>query len=115
MPFEFFIEWLYPLPLRHKKMFGVDAYYIDDYIMFALCTNEKYQPDHGIWIATKQEYHQKLTSIFTSIRPIKSLGIKTWLVLPEAHDLFEEDAAMLVSLIKTQSPLIGNLSKKRKP
>ena len=115
MPFDFFIEWLYPLPLRHKKMFGVDAYYIHDRIMFVLCINEKYQPDRGIWIATKQEYHQELTSIFTSIRPLKSLGIKTWLVLPETDDAFEEDVSILVSLIKEQSPLIGNIPKKRKP
>lgn len=115
MPFEFFIEWLYPLPLKHKKMFGVDAYYIHDHIVFALCQHEKYQPDHGIWIATKQKYHQELTSLFTSIRPIKSLGIKTWLVLPEAHDAFEEDTATLVTLLKSQSKLVGNLPKKRKP
>ncbi|GGG04851.1 hypothetical protein GCM10011344_01520 [Dokdonia pacifica] len=115
MPFEFFIEWLYPLHLRHKKMFGIDAFYLEERIVFALCKNEKYHKDYGIWIATKKEHHQKLKHQLTSIRPLISIGIKTWLVLPENHDAFEEDAHTLVTLLKSGSPLIGNIPKKRKP
>ena len=115
MPYDFFIEWLYPLPLRHKKMFGVDAFYIDDRIVFAVSQSDKYTLDHGIWIATKKEHHQKLKHQFKSIRPLLSIGIKTWLILPEDHDHFEEDANTLVSLLKSGSPLIGNIPKKRKP
>jgi hypothetical protein len=70
MPYDFFIEWLYPLTLRHKKMFGVDAFYIDDHIVFALSQSNKYPLDHGIWIATKKEHHQKLMPHFKSIIPI---------------------------------------------
>jgi hypothetical protein len=115
MPYDFFIEWLYPLTLRHKKMFGVDAFYIDDRIVFALSQSNKYPLDHGIWIATKKEHHQQLKHQFKSIRPLLSIGIKTWLILPEDHDHFEEDANTLVSLLKSGSPLIGNIPKKRKP
>jgi len=117
MPFEFFIEWLYPLPIRHKKMFGIDAFYIDERIVFALCQHEKYHLDNGIWIVTKKEHHQKLKHQLKSVRPLLSLGIKTWLVLPEDHEAFEEDANTLVSLLKVGSPLIGNIPKpkKRKP
>lgn len=115
MPYAFFIEWLYPLSLKHKKMFGVDAFYIEDCIVFALCQHEKYPQDHGIWIATKKQHHQKLRHQFKSIRPLLSIGIKTWLVLPENHDAFEEDANILVSLLKSGSPLIGNIPKKKKP
>jgi len=117
MPFEFFIEWLYPLPLRHKKMFGTDAFYIGNRILFALCQNEKYHKDHGIWIATKKEHHQKLKHHLKSVRPIVSIGVKTWLFIPENHDAFEEDANTLASLLKSGSPLVGNIpkQKKRKP
>ena len=117
MPYDFFIEGLYPLPIRHKKMFGVDAIYLEDRILFALCQNEKYHLDHGIWVATKKEHHQKLKHQLQSIRPLLSLGIKTWLVIPEDHDAFEEDANTLITLVKSGSPLIGNIPKpkKRKP
>ncbi|MFC4634220.1 hypothetical protein ACFO3O_09900 [Dokdonia ponticola] len=115
MPYAFFIEWLYPLPLEHKKMFGTDTFYLEDKIVFALCKNSNYPLDHGIWIATKKQHHQKLRHQLKSVRPLISIGIKTWLILPEDHDAFEEDANTLVSLIKSGSPLVGNIPKKRKP
>ncbi len=98
-------------------MFGIDAFYINDRIVFALCQHEKYHLDNGIWIATKKEHHQKLKHQLKSVRPLLSLGIKTWLVLPEDHEAFEEDANTLVSLLKVGSPLVGNIPKpkKRKP
>lgn len=91
-PYDFFLEFLYPLPLRHKKMFGVDAFYIREKIVFALRKKNTTQEDNGIWIASKKEHHQKLYHQIDGLRSIKIYGIKTWLFLPEDFELFEEAA-----------------------
>ncbi|QLG45782.1 hypothetical protein [Costertonia aggregata] len=114
MPYEFFLEMLYPLPLRHKKMFGVDAYYIREKIVFALCQKEHMHQDNGIWIASKKKHHQKLNHQVKGLRSIKSYGIKTWLLLPEDFDYFEEQANIVADLIKNNSEIIGNVPKPKR-
>ncbi len=108
---------LYSLPLKHKKMFGVDAYYYEASLLFALREKETYPKDNVIWIATKKQHHQKLKHQFKSIKPIESVGIKSWLMLASDHDYFETDAHHLAQLILNRSALIGTTpgSKKRKP
>lgn len=113
-PYGFFLELLYPLPLRHKKMFGVDAFYIRDKIVFALRKKNVAPEDDGIWIASKKEHHQKLYHQINGLRAIKTYGIKTWLLLPEDFNLFEEEAHKIAELIKKDSVLIGNIPKPKK-
>ncbi|MBE15488.1 MAG: hypothetical protein CL867_04505 [Cytophagaceae bacterium] len=115
--FPFFLDMLYPLPLKHKKMFGVDAYYLEAQLLFALREKEENTIDNGIWIATKKQHHQKLKHQFKSIKSIESYGIKSWLMLASNHDHFEADAQHLAQLIFKRSELIGTTpnSKKRKP
>lgn len=60
MAYDFFLALLYPLPLRHKKMFGVDSYYIGEKIVFALRKKDTLPEDNGIWIASKLEHHDAL-------------------------------------------------------
>lgn len=114
MPYDFFLELLYPMPLRHKKMFGVDAYYIHEKIVFGLRKKDTNKEDNGIWIASKIEHHQKLRHRFSGLRNINTYGIKTWLVLPEDYIRFEEEANELAEMIKTKSILIGNIPKSRR-
>jgi len=114
MPYDFFLELLYPLPLRHKKMFGVDSYYIHEKIVFALRKKDENTSDNGIWVASKIENHQKLHHKIKGLRAIKTYGIKTWLVLPEDYEYFEEQANVIAELIKTGSELIGNIPKPKK-
>lgn len=113
-PYQFFLDLLYPLELRHKKMFGVDAYYLDDKMIVALREKEKNPVDNGIWIATKKEHHQKLKQQLTSVKNIETIGIKAWLMLPAESDYFERDSRILAELIHTHSPLIGTLPKPKK-
>ena len=110
-PYDFFLELLYPLQVRHKKMFGVDAFYIREKIVFALRKKEDRQEDNGIWIASQHAHHQKLRHQINGLRAIKTYGIKTWLLLPEDFDRFEEEAVKLADLIKEDSELIGNIPK----
>jgi len=114
MPYDFFLELLYPLPLRHKKMFGVDAYYIEEKIVFGLRKKDADLEDNGIWIASKIAHHQKLRHQFKGLRNIKTYGIKTWLVLPEDFERFEEEANAIADLIKNGSELIGNIPKRKR-
>lgn len=111
MPYDFFLELLFPLPLRHKKMFGVDSYYIGEKIVFALRKKDNLLEDNGIWIASKIEHHQKLKHKIRGLNAIKSYGIKSWLVLPEEFEYFEEEANKLSELIKKNSALVGNIPK----
>ncbi len=114
MPYDFFLEYLFGLPLRHKKMFGVDSYYIQEKIVFALRYKEHALADNGIWIASKMEHHEALKKEINGLRPIQTYGIKTWLVLPEDFDQFEQEASRLATLIKKNSSLIGNIPKPRR-
>lgn len=114
MPYDFFLELLYPLPLRHKQMFGTDSYYIHEKIVFALRKKDKYPEDNGIWIASKIEHHQKLHRQIKGLRAIKVYGIKSWLILPEDYEHFEEQANAIAELIKTGNELIGNIPKGKK-
>ncbi|MFT5751216.1 MAG: hypothetical protein ACI828_001354 [Flavobacteriales bacterium] len=110
-PYPFFLDLLYPIPLRHKKMFGVDAYYVEDKMMFALREKEKNPVDNGIWIATKKEHHQQLRQKLKGCKNIETTGIKAWLMLPSESDYFESDAHILAALIHSQNPLIGTSPK----
>ncbi len=114
MPYDFFLEMLYPLPLQPKKMFSVTSFYIEEKIVFAFNKKNKHTEDNGIWVACKKENHAALISKINSFRIIKNFGPKTWLLLPEDIDNFEEDAAALASLIKANDPLIGNIPKPKK-
>ncbi|MGB6154190.1 MAG: hypothetical protein WBG48_19560 [Pricia sp.] len=113
-PYDFFLELLYPLPLRHKKMFGLDAFYIRDKIVFALRKKDATPEDNGIWLASKKQHHQKLYHQINGLRAIKTYGIKTWLLLPEDFERFEEEARKVVEMIKKNSELIGNVPKPKR-
>lgn len=113
-PYDFFLELLYSIPLRHKKMFGVDAFYIGEKIVFALRKKDAAPEDDGIWIATKKQHHQKLYHQIDGLRHIKTYGIKTWLLLPEDYALFEEAAHKVAEMIKKNSELIGNIPKPKR-
>ena len=95
-------------------MFGVDAFYIYEKIVFAFHKKDTAPKDNGIWIASKKKHHQKLYHQIDGLRPIETYGIKTWLLLPEDFDLFEEAARVISELIKKDSELIGNIPKQKK-
>ena len=114
MPYDFFLDYLFEFPLRHKKMFGIDSYYIQEKIVFALRYKEHILEDNGIWVASKTTHHEALKKEINGLRPIQSYGIKTWLVLPEDFEQFEQEAARLAALIKKNSSLVGNIPKPKR-
>ena len=115
VPHEFVLEMLYPLSYRTKKMFGVLAVYVGEKIVLALRQKQDRPNDNGIWIGTKVEHHSALKAMFPSLRSLESYNIKTWLLLPEDAEDFEETALKITELIKQNSLLIGNIPTPRKP
>lgn len=114
MPLDFVLDLLYPLPVRTNKMFGTVAIYHEEKVILATKRNEAKPLDDGIWVATKLEHHAELKSIIPELRELEIYKIKSWLVLREEEDNFEERAEQIVDLIKSKSPLIGNIPKPKK-
>lgn len=113
-PYEFILDALFPIQLRHHRMFGVDAFYYEEKIVFALREKDKNPHDNGIWIATKLEHHEQLKKQIKDVRIIKDFGPKTWMLLPADSDHFEEGMIKVSELIKEHSELIGNVPKPKK-
>lgn len=114
IPHEFILDYLYPLPIRTKKMFGNVSIYCGDKILLATRHRTDNPLDNGIWIGTKVEHHEALKAIIPELRNLQIYKIKTWLLLAEDEENFEERALQIVDLIKADSPLIGNIPKPRK-
>ncbi len=112
--FDFFLDFLYPLPLVKKSLFGTTSYYLDDKILCATCINEKFPDDTGIWISTPPEYHEFLFPKLKNHRFLKRVPTKKWILLPAESDFFEEDARTIAALIKQGSPWIGTVPKPKK-
>lgn len=113
MPLDFVLDLLYPLPVRTNKMFGTVAIYYEDKVILATKHSELKPLDNGIWLATKIEHHDELKILIPELRELEIYKIKSWLVLREEEDDFEKCAEQIVDLIKSKSPLIGNIPKPR--
>ncbi len=107
MPYDFILDYLYPLPVRTKKMFGNYAIYVEDKIVLANRNNRSKPIDNGIWIATSENHHDSLKSQFKSIKNLTLYNIKKWLLLPEEAEDFEEVAIEICELIKSKDARIG--------
>ena len=112
MPFDFILDYLYPLDVFTKKMFGNHAIYIDNKIVLATRDHEKKPIDNGIWIGTAIEHHESLKSQFSSLTHLQLYNIKKWLLLPVDAPDFEETAIEICELIKANDPRIGVLVEK---
>lgn len=107
IPHHFILEFLYPLPVRTKKMFGNVAIYHGEKILLATRQKDDKPIDNGIWVGTSLEHHEEIKSLIPSLTNLTTYNIKKWLLLPETADDFEESAQLLTDLIKQNSPLIG--------
>lgn len=115
IPFNFVLDYLYPLPVAIKPMFGATAIYIYDKIVLALRERPKKPDSNGIWIATSKEHHNSLRKELPSITSIPVLGHNTgWRLRSPAHDDFEELAIKLCELIKANHQRIGKIPNPKK-
>jgi hypothetical protein len=116
MPFQFVLEELDKLNPTVKPMFGCHAIYIGPKIVIIVRKKEDGDVDNGVWIATTEEHHASLKSIFPSLRNITIFGEKksSWQILPEDSPDFEESAFRACELILKGDPKIGKIPKPKK-
>jgi len=119
IPFDFVMDYLFPLEVKVKPMFGVFALYIGEKLVLMLRQRTRHPEINGVWIATSQEYHKSLRKAFPSLRSIaaSSNGIAEteWQLFPVDTDDFEKSVIRACELIKQNDPRIGRIPKPRKP
>lgn len=107
MPHDFILDYLYPLEVTTKKMFGNHAIYVNNKIVLAIRDNVKKPIDNGLWVGTTLEHHESLKIDFPSLVPLQLYNIKKWLLLPVDAEDFETAAIAICELIKNNDPRIG--------
>lgn len=116
--FDFVLDYLYPLEVKIKPMFGCHAIYVDSKIMFITRKKPSHENSNGIWIATSYEHHGSLKKEFPSLQSVHVLndgkGETGWRLLHEAVEDFESSAIRLCELIKEGDQRIGKFPKRKK-
>src|SRR5688572_21867752 len=93
IPFDFLFDYLTPLDITVKPMFGMWAVYLNEKFLLILRDRQDFPDTNGVWIATTQEHHNSLKKDFPSLRSISNYkrGLKEteWQLLPVDSDDFE--------------------------
>lgn len=117
IPFGFVFDYLMPLDIIVKPMFGLWAIYVYEKIMFILRQRKDYQDTNGVWIATTHEHHNSLKSDLPSLCSIssysKGIADTEWQFLPVDTDDFEASVIKVCELIKHKDPRIGRIPRPR--
>ncbi len=100
-------EYLHPLQVSVKKMFGNHAIYIDDKIYLAIRENSDNPIDNGIWICTSRKHHESLKIDFPSLTKLSAINFSKWLLLPKTAEDFEQSAKQICEMIKVGDERIG--------
>jgi hypothetical protein len=118
IPFDFVFDYLVPVEVTVKPMFGLFALYVGEKIVLILRQRTKHPEINGVWIATNKEHHKSLKKDFPSIRSISNNyddAIETeWQLLPVDKDDFENSVIKACEFIKHNDPRIGRIPKSRK-
>jgi hypothetical protein len=119
IPFDFVLDYLIPLDVTVKQLFGLWAIYVNEKIMLIIRQQVDYPDSNGVWIATNQEHHKSLKIELPSLRSITifSDGIleTEWQVIPVDADDFEASVRKVCELIKHNDHRIGRIPKPRQP
>jgi hypothetical protein len=122
IPFDFVFDYLVPLEVTVKPMFGLFALYANNKIVLMLRQRTRHPEINGAWIATAREHHKSLKKDFPSLRSISSYAgspVETgWQLLPADADDFESSLIRVCERIKRNDPSIGRIpspGKAKKP
>jgi len=74
IPFDFVFDYLVPLDITVKPMFGIWAFYVDGKIMLVLRQRNDHPDTNGIWVATSQQHHKSLKSELASLTSISTFS-----------------------------------------
>lgn len=118
LAFDFVLDYLHPLEVKVKPMFGCHSIYAGNKILFITRKKPVHEDSNGIWIATSHEFHESLKKDFPSIQSVHVLndgkGETGWRLLHEDADDFEASAIRLCELIKAGDERIGKIPKSKK-
>ena len=111
IPFDFLFDYLIPLDIEVKHMFGMWSVYSNEKILMILRDRKDNPETNGIWIATSQQHHKSLKKDLPSLRSISTykVGFKEteWQILPVDSNDFEESVRKVCELIKRNDQRIG--------
>lgn len=117
IPFDFVFDYLVPVEVTVKPMFGLFALYVGEKIVLILRQRTKYPEINGVWIATNEEHHKSLKKDFPSLRSISNYSDDTieteWQLLPVDRDDFENAVIKVCEFIKNNDLRIGRIPKSR--
>jgi len=118
IPFDFILDYLHPLQIEVRQMFGTHTIYANNRILLALRQKNEHKDSNGIWVATGKEHHPSLRKEFPSMQSIPILmgrnGETGWQMIPADAEDFEEAVLQLCRLIVRGDPRIGKLPRPRK-
>lgn len=116
--FDFVLDYLYPLEVKIKPMFGCHSFYVGNKIMFITRKKSSHENSNGIWIATTHNHHENLKKDFPSLQSVHVLnngkGETGWRLLHESAEDFETSALRLCELIKEGDMRIGKIPKSKR-
>ena|SRR5215218_4559497 len=75
IPFDFVFDYLFPLEVKVKPMFGLFALYIGEKLVLMLRQRKQHSEINGVWIATSKDHHKSLRKAFPSLRSLRPLQI----------------------------------------
>jgi len=117
IPFDFILEYLFPLDLTVKSMFGMKAIYLEDKILLMLRLAEKNPQANGIWVAVAEGQRENLKKEIPALHTVsgyeKKASTTEWQLLRPTDDDFEEGAIKICELIKKNDSRIGRVPKKQ--
>ena len=118
LPFNFILDYLDPLDITVKSMFGMFAFYSGKRIVLMLRQRNVNPERNGIWLAINKEHRENLVTEFPSLTPISGLHKKSqideWLLLPSSSNDFETSAITICRLIAKGDQRIGHIPKSQR-
>jgi hypothetical protein len=113
IPFDFVLDYLIPLDITVKQIFGLWAIYVNEKIILILRQRKDYPDTNGVWIATNLEHHESLKLDLPSLHSISNYShgfMETeWQVIPVDADDFEVSVRKVCELIKHNDYRIGRI------
>src|SRR5262245_43770907 len=70
IPFDFVLDYLAPLDVSVKPMFGAYGVYVGSKIVLILRSRKDHPDANGVWLATSGEHHESLRKHFPYMRSI---------------------------------------------
>lgn len=113
IPYNFIFDYLLPLELTVKPLFGMYMIYTGQRIILVLRERQNQPEMNGIWVATNKGHQKSMKRDFPVLRSFS--GPKSedsgagWQMIPADADDFEATAIKICELIVHRDPRIGKI------